>query len=359
MSLDASLSQTIKVSYQVFSNSPKAIQEKVLNFLNKETSLNELRIFQEEYPSIFKSCPGGESLCVIEQDRVVSHVAFIDREFQHPMVRMKLGLLGLVATHPDLRKRGFASQLVQQACLELKKKGCLIAVLWSDQEKFYLPLGFHRAGREQDLRFSTSMMRGDFGEVRPMDFDKDSHLIWRLYQKQNYRLDRSLEEQKKLLKTPQSKVFVTEKDGKLSSYIVVNKGADFTDYIHEWAGEPSELQRNISFCQKQYFPSQPLTLIAPSDADISLLKQVAEEKWEGALGLIKILDKNLLLSTYMNFLKINKIEHVWSKDKGTILFSDSEFTLDSELDVIQLVFGDEKRNLHPTLPLFLWGFDSI
>ena len=73
----------------------------------------------------------------------------------------------------------------------------------------------------------------------------------------------------------------------------------------------------------------------------------------------KVLDKNMLLSTYMNYLKTKKIEHVWSKDKDSILFSDSEFSVHTDLDVIQLVFGDEVRNSHPRLPFFLWGFDSI
>ncbi|MFM8316691.1 MAG: hypothetical protein ACKOA8_20610, partial [Deltaproteobacteria bacterium] len=246
-----------------------------------------------------------------------------------------------------------------QACVELKKRGCLIALLWSDQNDFYLPLGFYRSGREQDLRFSPKFLRAEEGDVRPMNFDKDAHLIWRLYQKQDFRLDRSLEEQKKLLKVPNAQVYVTEKEGRLSSYIVINKGADFTDYIHEWGGELSEVQRNISYCQKNPFSDRPLTLIAPAQSDISILKQISEEKWEGALGLIKILEKNLLLSTYMNYLKTKNIEHVWSKNKDSILFSETEFSIQTDTDVIQLVFGDENRNTHPTLPFFLWGFDSI
>ena len=239
------------------------------------------------------------------------------------------------------------------------KRGCLIALLWSDQTEFYLTLGFHRAGREQDLRFSAEGVRSDFGMVRPMNFDQDSHLIWRIYQKQSYRLDRSLEEQKKLLKTPNSKVFVTEKEGKLTSYIAINKGVDFTDYIHEWGGDISEVQRNISFCQRNYFSEKPLTLIAPSDCDVSMLKQISEDKWEGVLGLVKVLDRNMLLSTYMNFLKERNIDHVWSRDKDAILFSNEEFALKTDLDIIQLVLGDEDRHHHPVLPLFLWGFDSI
>lgn len=86
---------------------------------------------------------------------------------------------------------------------------------------------------------------------------------------------------------------------------------------------------------------------------------MAEEKWDGVLGLIKVLDKNVLLSTYMNYLKTKKIEHVWSRERDSILFSESEFSIVTEADVVQLVFGNESKNTHPTLPVFLWGFDSI
>lgn len=348
-----------KISHRASGDSLKQAQQKIFQFIESENSKSLSGPVRDEYPSVFRAVPGGESLYIKEGDEIISHVAILDREFQHPLIRMKVGLIGSVITHHNHRGKGLATQLIEQACLELKRRGCVIGLLWSDQVDFYLPLGFHRSGREQDLRFSPKLKMGNPGDVRPMDFAKDAHFIWRLYQKQNCRLDRSLEEQKKLLKIPNAKVFVTEKEGKLSSYIVINKGSDFTDFIHEWGGEISEVQRNIAYTQSHNYQDKPLTLIAPAEYDISVLKQMAEDKWEGVLGLIKVLDKNLLLSTYMNYLKTKKIEHVWSREKDSILFSESEFSLVTEGDVVQLVFGTETRHSHPTVPLFLWGFDSI
>jgi len=359
MTPQASKSKVEKISHRSSSDISKRTQDKIFQFLNTENKKSESQSAQEEYPSVFKAVPGGESLYMRDGDEIIAHVAILDREFQHPLVRLRVGLIGSVVTHHSHRGKGLATELIQQACLELKRRGCLIALLWSDQEDFYLPLGFHRAGREQDIRFSPKLKMGHSVNVRPIDLATDSHLIWRLYQKQTFRLDRSLEEQKKLLKIPNTRVFVTEQDGKVTSYIAINKGADFTDFIHEWGGDISEVQKNIAFCQREHFSDKPLTLIAPADQDISVLKQMAEEKWDGVLGLIKVLDKNVLLSTYMNFLKTKNIEHVWSRDKGSILFSDSEFSIVTEGDVIELVFGCETRNPHPTLPFFLWGFDSI
>jgi GNAT superfamily N-acetyltransferase len=359
MSLELGNTPVHKLSYRNLSEKSQELQERLFGFLDSESDSTRIRSFRDEYPSVFRSCPGGESLYLEKDGQIISHVAMLDREFQHTDFRMKIGMIGSVVTHPEQRGKGYASYLIRQACFELKKRGCLIAVLWSDQPDFYRPLGFYRAGREQDLRFSHRLVRNTKESVRPMDFNQDAHFIWRLYQKQTSRLDRSLEEQKKLLKIPNTQVYVTEQEGKITSYIAINKGADFTGFIHEWGGEISEVQRNIAHCQSQYFTEQPLTLIAPYDLDLAPLKRMAEEKWDGVLGLIKVLDKNLLLSTYMNFLKNKKIEHVWSRNKDSILFSESEFSLQNEMDIIQLVFGDEVRHAHPRLPFFLWGFDSI
>ncbi len=77
------------------------------------------------------------------------------------------------------------------------------------------------------------------------------------------------------------------------------------------------------------------------------------------MGLIKVLDKSRLLSTYMNFLKLKQVDHIWSKDKDSILFAETEFSVNEEKEVIQLVFGNEMAPTHPVMPFFLWGFDSI
>ena len=50
------------ISYRDFSNTSKESKEKIFKFLNNETRKSEVVSIEEEYPSVFKSVPGGESL---------------------------------------------------------------------------------------------------------------------------------------------------------------------------------------------------------------------------------------------------------------------------------------------------------
>lgn len=332
---------------------------RIVGFLDQQLRDRAGFSIQDEYPSVFGEYPGGESLFVERNGKVVSHLAYVARDFHHPEFRLKIGLIGSVATAAEYREQGFASTLVRSALTELKSKGCAIALLWSDTPEFYVGFGFERAGRERDFRFSPqAVLEGATSSV-PFDPGRHGHWIWRLYLKHAGRLDRSLEEQKRLFRVPKARVFVTEKDGEVTSYLVIHKGADFANYIHEWGGDLMAVRDNIASTQKQFFAEQPLTLIAPSHYDLAPLRSIASEEWPGVLGLIKVLDRGTVMANYLNHLK--KLGRVasWQRDAGTLKVDGQLYPVQQESDFIKLVFGNEETPVLPVLPFFLWGFDSI
>ncbi len=333
-------------------------RDRLVRFLDVQLRPNESHSLKAEYPSVFGEFPGGESLFIESEGQVASHACFLIREFQNEDRRLKVGLIGSVTTGPEFRGRGMAKAVLEETVTELKRQGCVIAVLWSGQPEFYKLLGFHRAGRELDLRFSPSTVPAVESGVFEYDQTKHSHFVWRLYQKHDVRVDRSLEEQKELLRIPKARVFVTEKDGKVTSYVVVNKGADFTDFIHEWGGEPDELRRNVAWVQKRAFPERPLTLIAPYHYRLEALKQIADRTVDGVLGLVKVLDTGKLLALYRNYLRQHAIDAKWEGDEK-VRFGEVVIDTSTDEGLLKAVFGGEDAFTHPALPFFLWGFDSI
>jgi GNAT superfamily N-acetyltransferase len=320
----------------------------VLEFLNKELRPKARFSIEQEYPSLFKDLPGGESLFIKREGNIVSHVGTLVREYRYNELRFKVGLIGSVATNFHHRGSGLASLLLKEAVNRLKSHGCVIAVLWSDKPDFYSPLGFYRAGQEKDFQFSmesvfepTELSREGVSEI-------EVHKLWRLYQKHSGRVDRSLEEMKALLGIPNTRVFVTERSGEITSYLVINKGNDFTGYIHEWGGDLPSLVSNIGYCQKNIFKEQKLTLIAPFQGNKGVLSEIAEREWDGSLGLIKILDRPKLIACYREFVAQNKIE-----------YPKRDFTQATDLECIHWIFGKEGENSPSVLPFFLWGFDSV
>lgn len=314
-----------------------------------------------EYPSLFDAVPGGHSLYIERDGFIVAHVGFLVREFQHPLFHFKLGLIGSVATLAPFRGQGMASSLVRAAVSELRRRGCWTAMLWSESEVFYEPLGFFRAGREIDLQFSPQALPdGDGGlDCVPYDPMRHAHLLWRLYLRHDARLDRSLEEQKALGKVPRAKIFVGEKGGNATAYVVINKGADFSNYIHEWGGEAADVASLVAIVQRLHFPTTPLTLIAPAFADTERLKACAVKRVEGALGLIHVLDRNAMMGIFVEYLRYEGIRMKWDRDAGKVQLGDESLVAASDEDFTRLIFGGEGFAKRPALPFFLWGFDSV
>ncbi len=333
-------------------------RRRLIEFLDEQLRPGLEHSLKEEYPSLFGEFPGGESFYIESCGQVASHAAFLIREFRNGERRLKVGLIGSVTTGPDFRGQGMAKAVLNETVTELKRQGCVIAVLWSGQPDFYRLLGFFRAGREMDLRFTSESVPAVEGSAMEYDPDRHAHLVWRLYQKHDVHLDRSLEEQKSLLRIPKARVFITEKDGRVTSYVAINKGADFTDFIHEWGGETDELRRNVAWVQRHAFSDRPLTMIAPYHYRLEALRQIADRSTDGVLGLVKVLDRGKLLAAYREFLRASGIEAKWEGDER-VTFAEGTLETGTDEGLLKAVFGGEDAFNHPALPFFLWGFDSI
>lgn len=318
----------------------------LLNFLDRQLRPDAGYSLKDEYPSLFLRAPGGESFYIDGDDGPAAHVAFLVREFKHPDYQMRIGLIGSVVTAPKYRGRGLGTLLVTKAMEELRRRGSVIALLWSDKTDFYGPLGFHRAGREFDFRFPTSL---EAKGTEPVAFNAERHAkgLWECYRSHSAGIDRSREELEKLCSIPKSRIFVTERGSSVTSYIAIQKGADFENYIHEWGGDMGELLRNIAWVQTREFPKAELTLICPAYYDAASFRNLARLHWDGVLGLIKILDLPALIEIYKTYLKKQRLDLPWSEPPR------------DELAGLRAIFGDASPLTHPVLPFFLWGFDSV
>lgn len=330
---------------------------RIFDFLNGQLRKGSGFSICDEYPSLFGDFPGGYSLVARVNALMAGHVGVLAREFTAPALRMKIGLIGSVVTAPEYRHHGVASALMQRAILDLKSRGCLVTMLWADDPSFYEPFEFYRAGREIDFRFIPGSLPSEAAEPTLFDEKKHTNLVWRLYQKHTLKLDRSLEEQKALVRIPRAQIFLSIRKNEVTSYLVIHKGMDFTDYIHEWGGDLCEVQRNIAGTQKFHFGNRPLTLIAPATYDLSLIRAIATEEVKGVVGLMRVLDKTLLLKLYSSYLRSQGVIHQVKSDR--FVFGKEEYAISTSREILSLVFGDAGEPKNLKLPFFLWGFDSI
>src|SRR3989338_7293029 len=96
-----------------------------VDFKRKAPGHKELFDFliQEEYPSLFGEFPGGQSFILREEKGIVAHAGFVVREYQHPLFRIKIGLIGSVVTHRDYRGMGYVIAVLREVLAELRRQG--------------------------------------------------------------------------------------------------------------------------------------------------------------------------------------------------------------------------------------------
>lgn len=326
----------------------------LFEFLNLHLRPDSDFSIREEYPSLFVE--GGYSYVARVNGILAGHIGVVAKKVIGPDFRMRVGLIGSVVTAPEYRNHGVATCLMRRVLSELKSRRCFVAILWSSGS-FFERFDFVRAGREIDFRFDPRSLPSDVAAPVPFDEKAHPYPLWRLYQKHPLRVDRSVEEQGRLTRIPRTRIFVTLRGNDVTSYVAVHKGMDFSDYIHEWGGEPLELQRNIAGTQKYFFSDRSLTLIAPVTYDHTPIRAVAAREAKGVVGLFHVLNKPLLLRLYSSYLtKLGVAHHM---EASRFVFENDKYSTSTSRECLNLVFGDEAEPNVPKLPFFLWGFDSI
>lgn len=322
----------------------------LIEFLNASLRNDSHFSIESEYPSLFDPRFGGKSLIEKDQENFVSHLGYLIRDYRHPHFCARIAMIGSVVTDPSYRGRGHASRLINQALEEISKEKVSLVILWSDRLEFYRKLGFYRVGQEWDFLIDPKLPKRGIHPCRPVQVSTDLLGIYRLFSRHNYQVQRSPEEMESYLKIPELRCFVTESEGEIDSYVCINKGADFTGVIHEWGGEISAVCKNIQGCQERYYSDKPLVLISPASQEYSGFETISKSKTWGVLGLVKVLNRDVLMEQYLDW---NQVTGSLRKEKEDFIkgLNDEAF--------LSLCFGDAEKYQGKPLPFFLWGFDSI
>lgn len=73
---------------------------------------------------------------IMENDRMIAHVALHDKEITVDDNKIKIGGIAEVAVHPDARGRGYVRLLLNEAHQWLKKNGFVFSMLFGDKNVY-------------------------------------------------------------------------------------------------------------------------------------------------------------------------------------------------------------------------------
>ncbi len=349
------------------------------DFLNKQLRSHVNWSLQDEYPLAFSE-KNRENIRVIkENDSVVAHAVVHPTLIKTHYHLFKVGLIGSVVTDASKRGQGLSREILQSCLKACEDNACDIAMLWTDLFNFYAKFGFEVAGSEIALQVDQSYKPEMKSSLKILETNKVSPAaLLKVYNNHNLRSIRTTQDIEKYLRIPQTEVYTAwnQQTNALEAYCIVGKGADFTNYVHEWGGGVVAIQTLLKHIQQK--KQAVITLITPPQCE-NLIKKMIDcgaKEYFGILGMISIINPVSFCKKIKKGARaLGYNDFIFDYREGQYYFGygDEIYQTDSSHDVTRLVFGPAKpeqihdfseqalqalKDIFP-IPFWVWGWDSI
>ena len=235
----------------------------ILKFLNDSLRPETGWSIAAEYPTALGRANIHNIRIITEQDRVLSHAVMKPLVMKTPLLIYKAAAIGSVVTAQDHQGQGLSTQILEACLAEARSQDCDFAILWSNLFDFYRRLNFELAGYEESIILEQEF-EAPVPNLRYMTGSQVApEAILRLYTQHTVGSARTAEDIRKFLQIPKSLVHTAwDQKGQLVAYAVEGKGADLTDYVHEWGGGVSAILSLLANLRKT--KARPFTIILPN-----------------------------------------------------------------------------------------------
>lgn len=331
----------------------------VVEFLDQRLRNEVSWSIAKEYPTALSKTNLHNMRIISEGEKILSHAVLKPLIVKTPHMILKVGAIGSVVTDEAHRGQGHSSRILESCIEEAARQACDIAVLWSGIPEFYGKLGFKLAGFEESYVIDKPLTT----TATKLQFKKGPQIapeaLLRLYQQHTVTTHRTVEELRKFLQIPNAQIYTAwGPQGTLEAFAVEGKGADLTDYIHEWAGNISALFALFNWIQGE--KKKGFVLITPKHSNnlrIQLLAQNIDHN-SGYLGMIKVINAGSMMQKLV-------------KAQQALGGSPIDFTGFTEEEFTEALFGPWSETITNKLPIsavksgllplrfWLWGWDSI
>jgi len=236
----------------------------VLDLVNLvfRTSRGMKPTMQEEFPLLFNES-NVENLRIIKVNgKVVSHVGIFECDAIIYGCRLKVGMIGSVCTHPDYRRRGFATRLVEDAMNKMRKDGVNIVMI-SGIRRLYDRAGCAIAGLSYDVYIDQEdVAKIDDTEIE-IELDKGNKVdeFIRIYEHESIRYVRPYEHFKTLLSGSawhasglihERYPFLIRMNDEYLAYLIVHKSERSEGRLVEYSGLRTLILPALKKVMKEY-----------------------------------------------------------------------------------------------------------
>lgn len=192
------------------------------------------------WPQLYRSDGDGHFLSAFVGDRMVSHCAFRTATARTDQGPRRVALLGSVATDPQWRRRGLASQLLSAAVAQCRRQRVTAVLLWTQNPDLYRRIGFVSGPREQAYSLEIDPHQPSTTQVRLVTID-DHRRLHELHEQKEVAVERDVATMTGLLTTPGLWTCVLEQHDRVQAYACMGKGADLQNWWHEFGGSDDDV----------------------------------------------------------------------------------------------------------------------
>ena len=325
-----------------------------------------------DYPHVFH--PGNlENIRIfVHRGRVVSGAGIYATVVRTPRGPVSVGGICCVATHPDYRRLGLATQIMQDAHERMRSNRHHIGLLSTLIDDFYRKLGWETAGRQRFFTFdrgNISFLPGGADLELTEDWRPRTRELNALHLQQPIAAHRSDERFRLLMERKVDRVFVGIRSGEVVAYAGVK---DRT--VREYGGELEDVGTLLKAVFSELDdPEVSTTERAPgARATIQMHVQTPDTRVRlpgllmergipnhlQGLGMIKLIDvEGLLASLGLSQIRAAREDRMWRLFNGEI-----EQTL-TERALVKLFFGPESQpdfTIDPfPLDFYQWPSDRV
>ena len=228
-----------------------------------------------DYPLVFTPRHAQRSRVLAVDGRIVAHVPAAPRIAAAGPDRFGVAMIAPTATHPDHRRRGYATRCLRDSHRVIAGHGCLTAALWTVPATFpfYRHSGWEAVASQGEAFVLTAADRDRFRPA-PLavstqgDDEQGMAELLALHRAEPWRLERDEQQARALFRLPKITVYraddagVRGGAGHLRAYLVLGAGTNKPGII-EATGDPVAVEHLLHHVLGSRADGTPVQVVPP------------------------------------------------------------------------------------------------
>ena len=253
---------------------PRACREsdfdEVISLINRVFRAGTAQDISTDYPLVFEPSK-LEYMRILRVDgTVVAHVPVAPRRVVAADDDFMIGIISPTVTHPDYRRRGYATVCLQDCIRIMEEQSMVVSALWTEEATFpfYHHSGFEAVGSQGwvyrlSARDRALFQTGAF-DVIPYDPNSSHHLdsIVGTHDAEPYRIARSRSDYRSLFTLPKTSTYLARKGEEIAAYLTVGEGVNKPGLI-EGGGDIQGLEALTGHALTEHAQGREIQAIVP------------------------------------------------------------------------------------------------